>query len=88
MGEIKDFSTHTIIDVHRRRVHLNERLNPCEECNLTFASERALLKHLNIYHIDVNERRIYSCSQCNKKFTEWGILIRYEIEIHEEIKKS
>ena len=36
----KGFSTHTIIDVHRRRVHLNERLNPCEECNSTFATEK------------------------------------------------
>ena len=50
----KGFSTHTIIDVHRRRVHLNERLNPCEECNLTFATERNLSRHRNLCHIDVN----------------------------------
>ncbi|XP_063373862.1 zinc finger protein Xfin-like [Cydia amplana] len=64
--------------------YLHKSRRYCATCGILFPELKAFEKHVRIYHkaSDLNKRRIYKCTICDKKFVARQVLKKHISNIH------
>jgi uncharacterized Zn-finger protein len=67
--------TENVLKTHKKMVH-SERSQTCNVCNMAFKTEAALRGHQTV-HTNLDDRRIYECYYCEKKFPKLASIERH-----------
>ena len=66
----KEFAQYGPLSIHKRRIHLENKPQNCQECGKTFKSDMHLQSHMRATH---NAQRDSECPVCHKKYTKYGL---------------